>query len=253
MTSHAHAWASGSLVRQMVGHFLTEWRRLPPAARNRWLLTIAIGIAIMFALMTIMVVIGKSLDTGGALAWEPNFLRSLEQRVFSFSSAVWFQTFGTDITLWFILVMTVGLSAWRGRPLTALSIILAYAVVDVVVRYGWASWDRVRPDIIAQGLARPGFHSFPSGHTGKTICIYGLLGYVWMRASHSWIERFIVFAIIMGIAIVVPMGRLRMGVHWPSDIAGGYVLGLSWLFILIWALRNEKPILKDKIPQDPDD
>ena len=59
--------------------------------------------------------------------------------------------------------------------------------------------------------------------------------------------------LVSGIALVVPIGRMRMGVHWPSDIAGGYILGLVWLFILIWALRNEKPILKDKTPQDPED
>jgi membrane-associated phospholipid phosphatase len=197
-----------------------------------------------------MVKIGMALEAGGRLKWEADFLRTIEKRAFGFSSAVWFQTFGTDITLWILLLVTVGLSAWRGRPLSALSIILSYAVIDLVVRYGWASWARDRPDIIAQGIARPGFHSFPSGHTGKTLCIYGLLGYIWIRASKSWIERVFVVLIISSIALVVPLGRMRMGVHWPSDIMGGYILGLAWLAILIWALRNEKPILKDKTPQD---
>lgn len=253
MTSKAHRSASGTLARHMVGHFRAGWDRLPRSARKRWIISIATGIIFMFVLMFVLVRIGTSLVNGGYLDWEADFLRALEQRAFSFSSAVWFQTFGTDITLWFIVLVTVGLSAWRGRPLSALSIILAYAVVDLVVRYGWAIWARVRPDIIAQGLARPGFHSFPSGHTGKTLCIYGLLGYIWIRASKSSIERVMVALLVSGIALVVPIGRMRMGVHWPSDIAGGYILGLVWLFFLIWALRNEKPILKDKTPQDPED
>jgi undecaprenyl-diphosphatase len=244
------SWASGSLARHMVGHFRLGWGKLPRAARKRWMISIAAGIAFMFVLMFVLVQIGTAMVASGRLDWEPDFLRAVEKRAFGFSSAVWFQTFGTDITLWFLLLVTVGLSAWRGRPLSALSIILAYVVLDVVVRYGWASWARVRPDIIAQGIARPSFHSFPSGHTGKTLCIYGLLGYIWIRASKSWIERVLVGLIISSIALVVPLGRMRMGVHWPSDIMGGYILGLTWLGILIWALRNEKPILKEETPQD---
>ncbi len=247
MTSHTSRWAIASLAGNIIGHFRTGWRKLPDRARRRWLITIALGIVFMFLLTFVLVRVGKSLTSSGNLDWEADFLRALEQRLFfGFSSAVWFQTFGSDITLWFVVLTTVGLSAWRGRPLTALSILLAYAVIDVVVRYGWASWDRDRPDIIGQGLARPGFHSFPSGHTGKTLCIYGLLGYIWMRSSKSWIERVIVFVIVLGIAVVVPVGRIRMGVHWPSDVMGGYTLGLAWLIILVWALKNEKPILDQR-------
>ena len=56
----------------------------------------------------------------------------------------------------------------------------------------------LRPDLVAGGIAAPGLHSFPSGHAVLTVAVYGLVAYLWARASCSWLERF--FAI--GICIV---------------------------------------------------
>jgi undecaprenyl-diphosphatase len=174
------------------------------------------------------------------LDWEPEFLRILETRgPFGFSSAVWFQTFGTDITLAILILFSASISAWNRRPITALSIPLAFIVVDLVVRFGWASWDRARPDVIMQGLASPGFHSFPSGHTGKTLAVYGFLASCWWRATRNVTERVFILVLMAFIAVIVPLGRLRMGVHWPSDILGGYSIGLAWLWCLIWAAQQE--------------
>src|SRR5688572_27812102 len=103
------SWASGSLARHMFGHFRVEWRKLPHAARKRWIISISAGIVFMFVLMFVMVKIGMALEAAGRLEWEADFLRTIEKRAFGFSSAVWFQTFGTDITLWMLLLITVGL------------------------------------------------------------------------------------------------------------------------------------------------
>jgi undecaprenyl-diphosphatase len=194
----------------------------------------------MALVMLAFVQAGKALVASGALAWEADFLRGLETGgPFSFSTAVWFQTFGTDITLWILILLTSGIAVWAGRPIAALSILLAYCVVDPIVRLGWLSWDRARPQVLYDGFASPGFHAFPSGHTGKTFAVYGTLFYLWMRSAPGWIEKAVAGLLLAFIATVVPFGRMSMGVHWPSDVIAGWLLGAIWLLFLIWAMRYE--------------
>ena len=100
------------------------------------------------------------------------------------------------------------------------------------------SWERLRPDIIAEGLARPSEHSFPSGHTAKSLAVYGLLIAEWFRASRSIVERTIAVVVFLIIAIGTPFGRVRMGVHWPTDVLGGWIIAGTWLTFLLVALRK---------------
>jgi undecaprenyl-diphosphatase len=177
----------------------------------------------------------------GSLAGERDFLTAMEASPpYSFSSAVWYQTLGTDITLWILVALMAGIIAWNRRPIAAFSVLLGWLGVDLVVRFSWVTWNRIRPDIVAHGLAAPAFASFPSGHTGKTLAVYGVLCYLWARQSRSWLERIIAFIIPPAFAALVGYSRLRMGVHWPTDILGGAILGLAWLIVLIAGIRMEE-------------
>lgn len=234
-------FGAARLARALRVRFRAGWLGIPHDDRRQWLLLIAVGVAGMFALMFAMVEATKALDAAGTLAWEADFLRRLEtDGPFSFSTAVWFQTFGTDITLWILVLLTAGIAVWNERPITALSIVLAYVVIDPVVRFGWILWDRARPDVLYEGVTAPAFHAFPSGHTGKTFAVYGVLIWSWIRSAGGWLERVVAFALLAFIGTVVPLGRMTMGVHWPSDIIGGWLLGAVWLVYLIVALRFER-------------
>lgn len=234
-------FGTASLLRALRARFSASWHAVAPADRRRWCLAIAVGTVGMFALMVALVHVTEGLAAAGSLDWEADWLRSLEtDGPFSFSTAVWFQTFGTDITLWILVLLTAGIAVWCGRPMTALSIVLAYIVVDPVVRVGWALWDRARPDVLYQGFASPGFHSFPSGHTGKTFAVYGVLIWTWVRSAPAWIEKVAACLLLAFIGTVVPLGRMSMGVHWPSDIMAGWLLGAVWLVYLRFALHYER-------------
>jgi membrane-associated phospholipid phosphatase len=173
-------------------------------------------------------------------SWEEGALRAIEQGTFKFSTAVWLQTFGSDFMLLLLTMVAAGIAVWHDRPLLGISILLSLVVTDAVVRVGWLALVRHRPDIIAQGMASPGFHSFPSGHSAKTVAIYGLLIAQWIAISKSRSER--IAAAVFGsvICLVVPLARLRMGVHWPTDVMAGILLGVVWLGFVISALKYER-------------
>jgi membrane-associated phospholipid phosphatase len=229
------------ILRRLLERYHDGIAELPEGAFPRWKRLMAGGVAALLLVMFGLVQAGKTLYATGGLAWETAFLQGLSNGPLSFSSAVWWQTFGTDITLLLLVTLTTGIAVWARRPIAAWSIALAWIVIDPVVRIGWLLWDRTRPDVLYQGIARPGFHSFPSGHTAKTLAVYGVLTLIWVRASSSALEKLAAVLILLSIAMVVPLGRLTMGVHWPSDIIGGWAVGLAWLVVLGLGLRLERP------------
>lgn len=69
-----------------------------------------------------------------------------------------------------------------------------------------------------KSLVSQGGYGFPSGHTQETVVIWGFLATCFQK---TWVR---VLAIIM--IIMVPLSRIYLGVHFPTDIIGGYILGL---------------------------
>ena len=235
--------SAGNLARSLRQRFAEGWAALAPGAAKQWTTTVGVGAVLLALLMLALVRLVRGLADSGALVWETAYLEELiAEGPLSFSTAVWFQAFGSDPTLWILVLTTAGIAVWARRPLVSLSILLAYIGPDLVTRLGWLTWDRARPLVLHEGFASPGFHAFPSGHTAKTLCVYGLLCLLWMKATTSWLERFLALGILAFLALVVPMGRASMGVHWPTDILAGWLLGLVWLIVLALALGWERRV-----------
>jgi len=237
----AHDWALLTFGKRLGTRFEAYWRDTPSQERRAWarlmLAAVVASVAALYGAIALHYVTTRGLNH---LQWEERVLRAIETGPVGFGSAVWFQTFGADFMLAFVVLTSAGLAAWNRRPLLAITIVMSLLVMDAIVRVGWFSLSRDRPDIIAQGIASPGFHSFPSGHTSKTLAVYGLLASQWFRASRSVLEKLLVIALTALIALMVPYGRARMGVHWPTDIMAGWLIGGVWLGFAIAAVRHER-------------
>ena len=88
--------------------------------------------------------------------------------------------------------------------------------------------------------------SYPSGHAMSAMAFYGFLIYLTFRIRMSrWLRGFLVF-IFAFMILVIGLSRIYLGVHFPSDVAGGYIAGLIWvafcivLFNIIDLLRERK-------------
>lgn len=88
---------------------------------------------------------------------------------------------------------------------------------------------RTRPQYAAEFLHGVSY-SFPSGHTmGSTIC-YLMLAYIigaWPGATSR--RRWIAFVVAAVVIVAVAFSRVYLGVHYPSDVAGGFAAGMAWL------------------------
>jgi membrane protein DedA with SNARE-associated domain/membrane-associated phospholipid phosphatase len=72
--------------------------------------------------------------------------------------------------------------------------------------------------------------SFPSGHAMGSVFGYGMLAYVLVRFwATRWKARTFVPAITALLVLAIGLSRLYLGVHYFSDVIGGYAVGIVWL------------------------
>ncbi|UWE09511.1 phosphatase PAP2 family protein [Actinacidiphila bryophytorum] len=90
---------------------------------------------------------------------------------------------------------------------------------------------RARPPA-ADWAAHASGHSFPSGHTATSAMAATLLAWGLLRAWPGTRSR--ALAALCGLAAVaVGCTRVYLGVHWPSDVVGGWLFAACWLTILL--------------------
>lgn len=98
---------------------------------------------------------------------------------------------------------------------------------------------RPRPEFLGIGPA-PGGFSFPSGHALFAAVLGGILVLLLEELVRlSWVRRVLQGAVILAV-LAVGASRVYLGAHWPSDVAGGYLVGAMAALGIIW-LRDRWP------------
>ncbi|MBD1918575.1 phosphatase PAP2 family protein [Phormidium sp. FACHB-322] len=212
---------------------------MPQAVWRRWAGTLAIGLGLCALVTLTLTVWAKGQVDQGLQAWDARLLPVLAEGLpLSFSRSITWESPGNLLGMLPIVGVFVGVMVARSRPLLAATMMAAYGLQFTLVWIGWGYWNRERPDLVAGGVAASGLHSFPSGHAVVVITVYGLLAYLWCRASRSWFERLL---IILGAVFWIGMiasSRLVLGAHWPSDVIVGGIVGVLWLTTVIVALKR---------------
>ena len=120
---------------------------------------------------------------------------------------------------------------WRKRAGDAL--LVAIAVSSALATHGLkALVGRPRPDF-ALVEPIPQNMGFPSGHAAFAILLGGVLIYLaWQHVENPRL-RWAICAALGLLILAVGLSRVYLGVHWPSDVLGGYLFGATALALLI--------------------
>lgn len=100
---------------------------------------------------------------------------------------------------------------------------------------------RPRPEIHDALIVENSF-SFPSGHAMVAIAVYGLVFFFLLEISKEAWKKILVG--IAGLLLVLGIGfsRIYLGVHWPTDVLASYLLGGSWVCLLLGVIKNGEGI-----------
>lgn len=80
------------------------------------------------------------------------------------------------------------------------------------------------------GLAFESSYGIPSGHAQLSLTFWGFLA-SWLRAGTNARQRRLVWACTIGIILLIAFTRLYLGVHFPTDILAGWLLGILVLIL----------------------
>jgi undecaprenyl-diphosphatase len=99
-------------------------------------------------------------------------------------------------------------------------------------------FQRVRPDL--HRLIDIGGYSFPSGHAMNAFTVYGIISFLLWRHISSKLGRSLLILLSIVMILAIGISRIYLGVHYPSDIIGGYFASGFWLATLIWFFQFYK-------------
>ena len=123
-----------------------------------------------------------------------------------------------------------GQRTWRPLVMMAAAFAGAAGLYDIVK----PTVGRARPPAALQvGGPDKGF-AFTSGHATQSIAFYGMLAVVliiWFAPN----RRLLIAIGAAFVTLVIGASRLYLGLHWLTDVLGGYALGLAWLSLVMVA------------------
>jgi Membrane-associated phospholipid phosphatase len=159
-----------------------------------------------------------------------NWLIGLVTRLYSPTSTAVMKGFtfvgsGLCVTLLALLILFLLLKiGYRWELIFYIGVIAGSGLLNMLLK---AIFQRERPDI--QRIVQASGYSFPSGHSMAAFTLYGITIYfLWKHARSDWLR---VTIVTVGIIMILMIGisRIYLGVHYPSDVVGGYAIAAAWL------------------------
>lgn len=125
-----------------------------------------------------------------------------------------------------------------GIRLTVFFLINAY--LNVIAKLVVVQPRPVDFDATVRSLVKASGGGLPSGHTQNAVVVWG---YLFKHFNQRWVRILALFMILL-----VPLSRIYLGVHFPTDVLGGYLIGVV---VLILILRFENPVINWLAVQPP--
>ncbi|MGQ3675201.1 phosphatase PAP2 family protein [Xanthobacter sp. TB0139] len=117
-------------------------------------------------------------------------------------------------------------------------------------------FDRPRPDLVPHGAAVY-TQSFPSGHAMLSAVVYLTLGALLARTQPQVRVKLFLLTLAAGLTVLVGISRIYLGVHWPTDVLGGWMLGAAWAtlcwLLMVWLQRKGEVETDAPMELDEDD
>ena len=124
----------------------------------------------------------------------------------------------------------------RGQRASALFLAIAIVGGQVLSHLMKFSFARPRPELVPH-IVEVSSASFPSGHSMMSAVTYLTLAVMLARTERRIRIRVFYIVVAAILTMLVGLSRVYLGVHWPSDVLGGWSLGAAWA-LGVWLLAR---------------
>lgn len=168
--------------------------------------------------------------------WEAPFLTNV-MKFFTWIGSV------RPVLIIFIVVLCILFFVLKNRPEFILfgTVMVGTPALNFILKQ---IFQRARPEL--NRLIEIGGYSFPSGHAMHAFALYGILTFLLWRHIEKKSRRIILIVVSTVVILLIGISRIYLGVHYPSDIIGGYLAGALWLAVSIWLFQRYRAKQEDK-------
>jgi undecaprenyl-diphosphatase len=137
---------------------------------------------------------------------------------------------GSATVLGVIVAFVIGVLLLQGMRRTALFVLIASVGGSTLNSLLKQFFQRARPDVVPH-LSEVMTLSFPSGHAMTSAAVFLTLGALLMRIAERRATKIFCMSAAVFMTVVVGLTRVYLGVHYPTDVLAGWLVGMTWALI----------------------
>jgi undecaprenyl-diphosphatase len=115
---------------------------------------------------------------------------------------------------------------WRRGAVLVLVTLAGAGVLDLGLKELFA---RARPQAFFDYYPTPQSFSFPSGHALFAVCFLGGIAVLLSHRLRGRLAQILVWVIALVLIFLIGVSRVYLGVHYPTDVIGGFAVGIVWV------------------------
>lgn len=181
--------------------------------------------------------LGAQVHAGRAIGFDASLLRVM--RGWRNDALDVFFVFVSEIGhAWGVVPFSIALTlylAWRRELRTSLFVALAMGGCGLLNMAFKHYFERERPQLWRWLAAEPTY-SFPSGHAMGSMALAAVLTVLAWRTCWRWPVALTMAAFVL----LVGLSRVYLGMHYPSDILGGWTASLAWVLAVGWVVLRSR-------------
>ena len=187
------------------------------------------GAALAIACTWLFVELASHVQSGATQSFDDNVMRWMGMHRIEWieRSLLEITALGTGLVLMMIVIIASLFLVATQHRFSAFLLLVASAgglILNTMLKSGF---DRPRPRLF-EWLTNPSGSSFPSGHAMGSAIVYFTVAYLIARLEKRRWMRAITITTSLLLVLLISVSRLYLGVHYPSDVVAGMVIGLAW-------------------------
>ena len=152
-------------------------------------------------------------------------------------AAIWLTKLGN---WWTVVPITLAGAGWlfyKRKTWAAITLMICSFGARVLVILQKAWFARLRPEEHLR-MVEVNYMSFPSGHATNAIVAYFAMALLLFDDPG---QKRTAAALTLVLAFLIGISRPILGVHWPSDVVGGWAFGLLWVTLVFGVMERWRP------------